>query len=79
MEQGEGLCLDQLDVLYPMMLNGMVYQDGNILDEERSQNLVEGFLENGDYYKTIRFSSVVEVEKVTEILLGEQKDRILLK
>ena len=38
MEQGEGLCLDQLDVLYPMMLNGMVYQDGNILDEERSQN-----------------------------------------
>ncbi len=79
MEQGEGICLDQLDTLYPMLLNGIVYEDGSILDEEGNQDLSEGFLENGNYYKTFRLSSVAEVEKVTELLLGEQKDRIIIR
>lgn len=78
MEQGEGISLDQLDTLYPMLLKGVKYQNGSVIDESGSQDLVEGFLANGDYYKTIRFSNVVEVKEVATLLLGEQRDEIEL-
>lgn len=79
MEKGEGICLDQLDVLYPMLFQKVKYEDGSMLDEKGSTELVEGFKENGNYYKMIRLSNIVEVEKVVSIFVGEQMDEIVLK
>ena len=69
MERGEGICLDQCDSL-PVWVSGLNYQDGTILTQ-RNRKMTEGYNDEGDYFMTQRFSSVVEVEKVRAILLGE--------
>ena len=69
LEKGQGLSLDQCDVL-PIWVSGLKYQDGMVQTEE-NRKMTEGYDEEGNYFMTGRFSSVAEVEKIKAILLGE--------
>ena len=71
--------MDQLDTLYPMILHGVKNPDGTVINEGMSHKLSEGFREDGNYYKIIRFSSVVEIEKMQALLFGEQMDAVELR
>lgn len=78
LERKEGINLDQLDALQSMMLKGIEYEDGTLIEEEYYNELVER-CGDGIYEKTLRFSKVIDPEKVSKLLLGESRDEIVLK
>lgn len=73
----EGINIDQADSLRSLFINGVKYNDGSIIKEDDFQELSVGF-ENGNYEKTARFSRVIDVEKVSALLVGENKEEIEL-
>ncbi|MDE6925323.1 MAG: hypothetical protein K2P59_08710 [Acetatifactor sp.] len=78
LEESEGIHLDQADVLRALFVNGIRYQDGTIVEEMGHQELWAGY-ENGDYTKTARLSSVIDVDKVCALLVGDNMDEINLQ
>lgn len=79
LEQKEGVNLDQLDVLRPMLIDSIRYQDGTVVDEKDSTDMREGLDEGGSYVKVVRFEHVIEPEKASALILGEQMDEIILQ
>lgn len=77
LEKLEGINIDQADSLRSLFINGVKYNDGSIIEEDGFQELSVGF-ENGNYEKTARFSRVIDVEKVSALLVGENKEEIEL-
>lgn len=78
LEKLEGANLEQTDSLRSLFVNGIRYQDGTVVDEDGYQELWSG-CENGEYTKTARFSAVVDVEKASALLVGDNKDVIELR
>ena len=78
LEESEGIDLDQADSLQSLFVNGIRYQDGTVVEEMGYQELSAGY-ENGDYTKTARLSSVIDVDKVSALLVGESMDEINLQ
>ncbi|MDE5933364.1 MAG: DUF4179 domain-containing protein [Lachnospiraceae bacterium] len=80
LEAMEGVNLDQADSLHSLFVNGIKYQDGTIVEEMGHQELKAGYGDgNGDYEKTARFSSVIDVDKVSALLVGDNMDEIKLQ
>ena len=77
LEEKEGVNLEQADSIASLFINGIRYQDGTVVEEEGYQELTVSW-ENGIYTKTARLSSVIDVEKVSALLLGESGDEIVL-
>lgn len=75
----EGVNLDQLDVLVATQITGIKYQDGTVADQDGYSTLWESYPEGGSYAKLVRFSQVIEPEKVSALLLGNEKDEIILQ
>lgn len=78
LEELEGISLDQADSLSALFVNGIRYQDGTVVEEMGYQELEAGYSE-GDYMKTARLSSVIDVEKVSALLVGDGMDEINIR
>lgn len=76
LETSQGVDLMQLDTLRPMMINGVKYQDGSVIDNNPGISLSESFDPNGEYINTTRFSKVIEPEKVVALLMGDEMEEI---
>lgn len=77
LEELEGINIDQACVLRSLFVNGVKYQDGTIVEEDGYLELRAGCGE-GEYTKVARFSKVIDVEKVSALLVGDQMDEISL-
>lgn len=77
LEKLEGVNFAQTDSLMSLFVNGIKYQDGTIVEEEGYQELWVSCGE-GEYIKTARLSKVIDVEKVSALLVGENMDEIEL-
>ena len=77
LEKLEGVNLDQTDSLASLWINGIQYQDGTIIEEEGYQEPLIRF-EDGVYEKTARLTTVIDVDKVSTLLVGENMDEIAL-
>ena len=77
LEKTEGVNIDQADSLRSLFINGVKYQDGTVVEEEGYQELSVGY-ENGNYEKTARFSHVIDVENVSALLVGDNREEISL-
>lgn len=77
LEELEGVNLDQADSLSSLFVNGIQYEDGTMVEEEGYQELWV-HCGDGDYIKTARFSRVIDVERVSALLVGDHKDEIKL-
>ena len=77
LEKLEGVNLDQTDSLASLWINGIQYQDGTIIEEEGYQEPLIRF-EDGIYEKTARLTTVIDVDKVSALLVGESMDEIAL-
>ena len=77
LETLEGINLDQADILRSLFVNGIKYHDGTVIEEMGHQELKAGY-SDGDYVKTARFSSVIDVDKASALLVGDTMDEILL-
>lgn len=75
----EGINLDQLDELTATYITGVKYQDGTVIEQNGFAMLWESYPEGGSYEKAVRFSQVIEPEKVSALLLGNDKDEIALQ
>ncbi len=78
LEKQEGVNLDQLDTITSLFINGVKYQDGTVVEEEGFQNTREGW-ENDIYSKTAKLTTVVDVDKVSALLVGDNMDEISLQ
>ena len=76
LEKQEGVNLDQADQLSSLFINGIKYQDGTVVEEEGYQELQVGW-EDDMYTKTARLTNVIDVEKVSALLVGENMDEIV--
>ncbi len=76
LEKQEGVNLDQADQLSSLFINGIKYQDGTVVEEEGYQELQVGW-EDDMYTKTARLTNVIDVEKVSALLVGEHMDEIV--
>lgn len=77
LEKLEGVNLDQTDSLSSLFINGIQYQDGTIIEEEGYQEPLIRF-EDGVYEKTARLTTVIDPDKVSALLVGENMDEITL-
>ena len=77
LEKLEGVNFDQTDSLRSLFINGIKYQDGTVVEEEGYQELWIS-CGNGDYTKAARLSSVIDMEKVSALLVGDDRDEIKL-
>lgn len=77
LEKLEGVNIDQADSLSSLFINGVKYKDGTVVEEDGFQELSVR-CGNGNYEKTARFSKVIDVEKVSALLVGDNKDEIKL-
>lgn len=75
----EGINLDQLDELTATYITGVKYQDGTVIEQNGFAMLWERYPEEGSYEKAVRFTQVIEPEKVSALLLGNDKDEIALQ
>lgn len=75
----EGINLDQLDELTATYITGVKYQDGTVIEQNGFAMLWESYPEGGSYEKAVRFTQVIEPEKVSALLLGNDKDEIALQ
>ncbi len=78
LEEMEGISLEQADSLRALFVNGIRYQDGTVMEEMGYQELEAGYSE-GNYTKTARLSSVIDVEKVSALLVGDNMDEISIR
>ncbi len=78
LEQKEGVSLDQLDSLQSMWINGIKYEDGSVVEEDGYMGLRE-WIDESVYVKTVRFSNVIEPEKVSALLLGENMTEVVIR
>ncbi len=79
LQTAQGVDFNQLDTLRPMLLQSIKYQDGTEIPEQMGMDLVEGFDGNGDYYKVIRMQHVIEPQKVSVLVFGDQRDEVELE
>lgn len=79
LEEAQGVDMSQLDVLRPIMINGVKYQDGSIIDNTPGISLKESYDPEGEYVNLTRFSKVLEPEKVVALLMGDDKEEIRLQ
>lgn len=77
LEKLEGVNLDQTDSLASLFINGVKYQDGTVVEEEGYQELQVGW-ENEIYTKTARLTAVIDPDRVSALLVGENMDEIAL-
>ncbi|HBA70321.1 MAG TPA: hypothetical protein DCZ40_13335 [Lachnospiraceae bacterium] len=77
LEKQEGVNLDQADSLHSLFINGVKYKDGTVVEEEGYQELWIR-CGDGEYAKTARFSHVIDVDKVSALLVGDNKEEIEL-
>ena len=77
LEKLEGVNLDQTDSLASLFINGIKYEDGTIVEEAGA---LEVLLRHGNdvYEKTARLTTVIDVDKVSALLVGENMDEIAL-
>ena len=68
--------MDQADQLSSLFINGIKYQDGTVVEEEGYQELQVGW-EDDMYTKTAKLTNVIDVEKVSALLVGENMDEIV--
>lgn len=78
LEKLEGVSLDQADSIASLFINGVKYQNGAIIEEEGYQELQVSW-ENGLYSKTARLTSVIDSDKVSALLVGENMDELPLQ
>lgn len=78
LEKQEGINLDQTDSIESFFINGIQYQDGTVVEEEGYQELQVSW-GDGVYRKTARLTRVIDVEKVSALLLGKNLDVIALQ
>lgn len=78
LEDSQGVDLMQLDTLRPMMINGVKYQDGSVIDNTPGFSLSESFDPNGEYVNITRFSKAIEPEKTAALLMGDEMEEIIL-
>lgn len=79
LEDSQGVDLMQLDALLPMMINGVKYQDGSIIDNTPGIPLMESYDPEGEYINITRFSKVIEPEKAVALLMGNDMEEIKLQ
>lgn len=79
LETSQGVNMDQLDTLRPMLINGVKYQDGSIVDNTPGIALSESYDPEGEYVNITRFSKVIEPEKVTALLMGDDMEEIRIQ
>lgn len=79
LETSQGVDLMQLDTLRPMMINGVKYRDGSIIDNTPGISLSESFDPNGEYVNITRFSKVIEPEKAAALLMGDDMEEIRIQ
>lgn len=77
LEEKEGIHLDQADSLSSLFINGVKYQDGTVIEEEGYQELMASW-EDGVYVKTARLTRVIDVDKVSALLVGADMEEIAL-
>lgn len=78
LEQWEGVNLDQTDSLSSLCINAIKYQDGTVIAEEGYPEL-QISCGDGLYTKTAKFTNVIDVDKVSALLLGpDMNDEIPL-
>lgn len=77
LEKLEGVNLDQTDSIASLFINGIKYQDGTVVEEEGYQELQVSW-ENEIYAKTARLTTVIDPDKVSALLVGENMDEIAL-
>lgn len=78
LEKLEGVNLDQTDSLSSLWINAVKYQDGTIVEEDGFQEpLIR--LGDGVYEKTARLTNVIDTNKVSALLLGENMDELPLQ
>lgn len=75
----EGVNFDQLDELLNTRITGVVYEDGRVIEQDGLGTLWERYPREGSYERLIRFERVIEPEKVSGLLLGENRDEIILR
>lgn len=73
----EGANFDETDSLNSLIINGIQYQDGTVIEEEGYHELSVSY-GDGEYTKVAQLTSVVDVDKVSALLVGENKDVIEL-
>ncbi len=78
LEVKEGISLEQADSLSALYVNGIRYQDGTVVEEMGYQELEAGY-SDGKYTKTARLSGVIDVEKVSALLVGDNMDEINIR
>lgn len=79
MEDAQGIDMGQLDTLRPMMINGVKYQDGTIIDNTPGISLKESFDPDTVYINITRFSKVIEPEKAVALLMGDNMEEIIFQ
>lgn len=77
LEQLEGIHIEQTDSLRSLFINGIKYQDGTIVEEKGYQELSIEY-GDGEYTKIARLTSVIDIDKVSALLVGDDKDEIVL-
>lgn len=77
LEKQEGINFDETDSLRSLWINGIKYQDGEVVEEEGYQEIMFGCGE-GEYVKIARLTNVIDVDKVSALLVGESMDEIAL-
>lgn len=75
----KGVNFEVLDELLNTRITGVKYEDGTVIDLEGFNTLWESYPKEGSYERLSRFERVIEPEKVSGLLLGEDKDEIVLR
>lgn len=73
----EGADFDETDSLNSLLINGIRYQDGTVVEEEGYQELLVSYGDE-EYTKVARLTSVIDVDKVSALLVGENRDVVEL-
>lgn len=79
MEGRTGVNSDQTDLPEDLVISGVRYQDGTVVSQGLDVKNY-GYTDQGGAFKlTQRFTSVVDVERIQAILMGDGQDEIQLK
>lgn len=77
LEKQEGIDFSQTDSLTSLWLKGVKYQDGMIVEEEGCMEISVTVGEEA-YETTVRLPRVIETEKVCALLVGQDRDEIVV-
>lgn len=79
LQEANGIHFNELDITYPLVINGVQYTDGTVLPQEVIL-MSEGFQEdNGDYTADGKFGSALDMSRIQAITLEGSEEVIVIK